>query len=155
MPLGPLFWTFGNVSSGFQSHSGQPYSHLAEAYVLHVSWDSPRLEIHLLTSWQPAWQLSHAFQHTCEQSLVGLKTRIYRATATSQCETRQILYRLSYEHWLNLMWFDFQILWSINVVNWPGPIVFCCASSVPCTAPVWAPYSVNKSCSDPVPGSQY
>ena len=32
-PLIPLFWTSGDVSSGFQSHSGQPYSHLAEAYV--------------------------------------------------------------------------------------------------------------------------
>ena len=34
-------WTSGNVSSGFQSQSGQPYSSLAEAYVLHVPWDSP------------------------------------------------------------------------------------------------------------------
>ena len=32
-PLIPLFWTSGDVSSGFQSQSGQPYSHLAEAYV--------------------------------------------------------------------------------------------------------------------------
>ena len=29
-----LFWTSGDVSSGFQSQSGQPYSSLAEAYVL-------------------------------------------------------------------------------------------------------------------------
>ena len=28
----PLFWTSGEVSSGFQSQNGQPYSHLAEAY---------------------------------------------------------------------------------------------------------------------------
>ena len=28
-PLMPLFWTSGDVSSGFQSQSGQPYSHLA------------------------------------------------------------------------------------------------------------------------------
>ena len=27
----PLFWTSGNVSSGFQSQSGQPYSHLVGA----------------------------------------------------------------------------------------------------------------------------
>ena len=26
-PLIPLFWTSGDVSSGFQSQSGQPYSH--------------------------------------------------------------------------------------------------------------------------------
>ena len=32
----PLFWTSGDVSSGFQSQSGQPYSNLVEGYVLHV-----------------------------------------------------------------------------------------------------------------------
>ena len=32
-PLIPLFWTSGDVSSGFQSQNGQPYSSLAEAYV--------------------------------------------------------------------------------------------------------------------------
>ena len=31
-----LFWTSGSVSSVVQRMSGQPYSHLAEAYVLHV-----------------------------------------------------------------------------------------------------------------------
>ena len=35
-PLIPLFWTSGDVSSGFQSQSGQPYSCLAEAYMLHL-----------------------------------------------------------------------------------------------------------------------
>ena len=35
-PLIPLFRTSGNVSSGFQSQSGQPYSSMAEAYVLHL-----------------------------------------------------------------------------------------------------------------------
>ena len=48
-PLMPLFWTSGDVSSGFQDQSGQPYSHLVEAYVLHVPWDSA-LVLHLLTS---------------------------------------------------------------------------------------------------------
>ena len=32
-PLILLFWTSGVVSSGFQSQNGQPYSHLAQAYV--------------------------------------------------------------------------------------------------------------------------
>ena len=50
-----------DVSSGFQSQSGQPYLSLAEAYVLHVPWDSPLVQ-HLLTSWQPAWQPSCLFQ---------------------------------------------------------------------------------------------
>ena len=57
-PLIPLFWTSGDVSSGFQSHSehpwtsgdvsslfqshnGQSYSHLVEAYVLQIPRDSP------------------------------------------------------------------------------------------------------------------
>ena len=30
-PLAPLFWTSGDVSSGFQRQSGQPYSHSVEA----------------------------------------------------------------------------------------------------------------------------
>ena len=30
-----------DVSSGFQSQCGQPYSHLAEAYVMYVPRDSP------------------------------------------------------------------------------------------------------------------
>ena len=33
-PVTPLFWTSGYVSSGFQSQSAQPYSHLAEADVM-------------------------------------------------------------------------------------------------------------------------
>ena len=34
-PLIPLFWTSGDVSSGFQSQSGQPYTHLVDAYVMY------------------------------------------------------------------------------------------------------------------------
>ena len=55
-----LFWTSGDVSTEFQNQSGQPYLSCAEAYVLHVPWDSPLLR-HLLTSWWPAWQLSCLF----------------------------------------------------------------------------------------------
>ena len=32
----PLFWNSGDVSSGFQSQSGQPYWHLAEACMYDV-----------------------------------------------------------------------------------------------------------------------
>ena len=49
-PLIPLFWTSGDISFGCQSQSGQPYSHLVEAYVLHIPWDSPLVQ-HPLTSW--------------------------------------------------------------------------------------------------------
>ena len=30
----PLFWTSGDVSSGFQSQSGQPYSYLTKVFTL-------------------------------------------------------------------------------------------------------------------------
>ena len=69
---GPLFWTSGEVSSGFQSQSEKPYLHLAEAYMLHVPWNSPLLQ-HLPTSWQPAWLLSQFLPHTCDPTLAGLK----------------------------------------------------------------------------------
>ena len=54
---GTFFWTSSDVSSVFQSQSEQHYSCLAEAYMLHVPWDSPLVQ-HLLTSWWPAWQPS-------------------------------------------------------------------------------------------------
>ena len=62
-PLIPLFWTSDDVSSGFQSQSGQPYLHLVEAYVIYVPRDSPLVQ-HLLTSWWPAWQLITSL-HLC------------------------------------------------------------------------------------------
>ena len=33
LPLISLFWTSGDISSGFQSQSGQPYSRFREAYI--------------------------------------------------------------------------------------------------------------------------
>ena len=50
-PLIPLFWASDDISSGFQSQSGQPYLHLAEAYVIYIP-----LVRHLLTSWRLTWQ---------------------------------------------------------------------------------------------------
>ena len=44
-PLIPLFWTGDDVSSRFQSQSGQPYSHLVEMYVLHIPRDSPGRDV--------------------------------------------------------------------------------------------------------------
>ena len=49
-PLIPLFWTSGDVSSGFQSQSEQPYLHLVEAYMLHIPRDSPLVQH--LSRWQ-------------------------------------------------------------------------------------------------------
>ena len=51
-PLVPLFWISGDVSSGFQSHSGLPYSHCGGKCNVR-SWDPP-LVLHLPTSWQLA-----------------------------------------------------------------------------------------------------
>ena len=78
-PLILLFWTSGDVSSGFQNHGGQLYLHLAKVYVLLVPWDSPLVQ-HLLT----CWQLSYSLSHTCKQAYVGsaqanvLPTELYR-----------------------------------------------------------------------------
>ena len=80
---------------GFKVRVGSLISHLAEAYMLHIRWDSPLVQ-HLLTSWQPVWQPSPSLPYTCEQALVGLETRIYHAASAPQCETRQTFYRLSY-----------------------------------------------------------
>ena len=74
-PFISLFWTSGDVSSEF-------YLCLAEAYVLHVPWDSPLVQ-HQLTSWWPAWQPSCFLPRTCEQALVGLKTGTYFAATHS------------------------------------------------------------------------
>ena len=37
-PLIPLFWTSDDVSSWFQRHSGQTYSHLEETHVMYIPW---------------------------------------------------------------------------------------------------------------------
>ena len=49
------FWVISPL--GFKSRVGSLISHLAEAYMLHIRWDSPLVQ-HLLTSWQPVWQPS-------------------------------------------------------------------------------------------------
>ena len=48
----PLIYTSGDVSSGFQSQSGHPYSHLQSC--MGCPRDSPLVQ-HLLASWQPQW----------------------------------------------------------------------------------------------------
>ena len=39
---------------------------------------------HLLTSWQPAWQLNHFNPHTCEQALVGIESSMLPPHSMSQ-----------------------------------------------------------------------
>ena len=67
----PVFWTFHDVFSGFQSQSGQPYSHLVEAHVIQP--------LRFSCLW-PAWQLSQSFPCTCNQALVGLEQETYHAS---------------------------------------------------------------------------
>ena len=86
-PLIPLFWTFGDISSGFQSQSGQPYSHLAEAYTIYVPCVSPLVR-HLPTSWRPTWQ-SIASPHACCTELFPWMNIIFT-------------YNLYYSFWIHL-----------------------------------------------------
>ena len=53
-PMIPLFWTSGDVSSGFQSQNGQPYSHLAEVYVMYTYTSCQNAE-------SSGWTISDSF----------------------------------------------------------------------------------------------
>ena len=66
-PLISMFWTSGDVSSGFKARVGSALFALGGGIwvTLHIPWDSP-LVLHLLTSWQPAWLLSWSLPHTCK-----------------------------------------------------------------------------------------
>ena len=44
-PLIPLFWTSGDVSSGLQSQSGQPYSYLVKVYVIKLDFWTQSCEV--------------------------------------------------------------------------------------------------------------
>ena len=89
-PIIPLFWTSGDVSSGFQSQSWQPYLSLVEAYVLHS-----RLVWHLLTSWRPVWQVSHLF-HIPARHWWDSKLGAIMPPLTVWDQAGDTLYRLSY-----------------------------------------------------------
>ena len=73
----PLFWTSGDVSSGFQSQSGQSYSSLAKAYILHYT------SLRFTSGVTPADLLADSMAaelslpHTCE-ALVGLRQKLFR-----------------------------------------------------------------------------
>ena len=85
-PLIPLFWTSGEITSVFQSQSGQPYSHL-EVLVIYILWDTP-LVWHLPISLQQAWQ-PVASPHACF-SRSRMQVSIGRPPVLNQ------------PHWLNL-----------------------------------------------------
>ena len=68
-PLIPLFWISGGFSSGFQSQSGQSYSHLVDVYVMYIPSNS-LLVWHMLTSWWPAWQPSCSHPRTCNFDII-------------------------------------------------------------------------------------
>ena len=76
--VGPLirqFWTSGDVSSGFQTQSGQPYS----CYVLHVPRD---LSVDLLAASMTADPLSSVYLPA-----VRLETWTYLANAARRHST--------------------------------------------------------------------
>ena len=87
--LMPLFSTSGDVFSGFQTQSGQPYSCLAEARVTgSLTLTSDLLVVSMATKLFSSTYL--------QEALVGLQTETYRATAHSVRPGRQMFYRLSY-----------------------------------------------------------
>ena len=57
--------------------------HIRQWYTCYAFPDSPLLW-HLLTSWWPVWLPSYSLPHICEQALVGLETRTYRAATHSK-----------------------------------------------------------------------
>ena len=57
-PLVPLFWTYSDISSGFQSQSGQLHLHLVEVYMMYVPRDSPLVQQLLSSSWPACWQVT-------------------------------------------------------------------------------------------------
>ena len=69
-----LFQTSGDVSSGFQNQSGQPYSRfLAEVYLIYMPWDSLLVE-HPWMVYMVSIIAGH-FPHTCVSAEVGYWTR--------------------------------------------------------------------------------
>ena len=80
----PLFWIIGDISSGFQNKSGQPYSHLVEASLLYIPWHSPLVQ-HLLISWMPASWLG-AFPYICVSAEIGCRIRSEDLLPSSYCE---------------------------------------------------------------------
>ena len=90
-PLIPLFWTSGDVSSGFQSQSGFC---LIRAYVLRYTF--PEIHLWCNTCWPLGSQ--HGSWDVSSTYLRGIGgTRNWELSCRhSQCEIRQTLYRLSY-----------------------------------------------------------
>ena len=75
-----MFWTSGDVSSGFRSQSGQPCLSFGDVHVTcSLRFTSSATPANLLAA-NMAAQLS--LPHTCE-ALVGLETGSYHATAHS------------------------------------------------------------------------
>ena len=79
-PLILLFWTSGDVSSGFQSQSGQPYLRLAEAYVLYV----PEVIFKQILYGEPSFA-----QRKCLKIVVNVST-------ISHSKTRNLIMKLFY-----------------------------------------------------------
>ena len=60
-PLIPLFWTSGDISSGFQRQIGQPYSHLTEAFTYCLRFTSDATPADLLEASMAAESISSTY----------------------------------------------------------------------------------------------
>ena len=92
----PCFGLLVTSPLGFKARVGSALFELSGGVhvTLHVPWDSP-LVWHLLTSWWPAWQLSHLFHipasRWCDSKPVAIMPPL-----TVWDQAGQTLYRLSY-----------------------------------------------------------
>ena len=92
----PLFWTSGDVSSGFQSQSGFCLIQACRrcmCYICSERFTSGATPANLL---QSVWQPSCSLPHTCKQVLVGLKTWIYRRSTDWAMRARLLFLYLSF-----------------------------------------------------------
>ena len=107
-----LFWTSGDISSGFQSQS------LICAWQRHVCCIFPEIHIWCNTCChlrRPAWQPSHSLPCTCEQALVGSKLGPIMLPLTMWDEASRYSTNWSMPAWLGIF----------NVLKFPDTYTTC------------------------------
>ena len=114
-PLIPLFWTSGDVSSGFQSQSGfcliQAWQRHT-CYVTHsLSFISGATPVNLLAASMGA---EPSLPHTCK-ALMGLETKSYHAAAQSVRSGRPdaLLTELSR---LGFVWYQYKLVNNVQYI---------------------------------------
>ena len=111
-PLVPLIWTSGEVCLGSQSQGTSLPCMLHHLHAMDSS-NSP-LVLHLLTSWQQAWQLSLFDLRTCAHTSIGTQN----STKDPVFGTFSILiifiinyFRVTWSRQSALLWLLFQVSW--------------------------------------------